>query len=166
VITVDQFEKDGFQRVCVINDPSGFGHHWQYSEINQDLMFSDHRSWVYFVVVDREIWKVGETGNPLGIRYKRLTSDQPIPGSRSRLGRYRFGDATDEYVREELAQPIRRGARAEFWAKLCPIAATPVVIAGETEEVGSAIHKELEIAYLDWIWQQSGTLPALNKSRK
>jgi len=32
--------------------------------------------------------------------------------------------------------------------------------------VGSAIHKELEMAYLDWIWQKTHTLPRLNKLRK
>ena len=166
MITIDQFLEDGFSRVCVVNDPSRYGHCWQYSEIDEDLMFADHRSWVYFIVVNREIWKVGETGNPLGIRYKRGSSGQPIPGSRSRLGRYRSGDATDQYVREELAQHLRNGVGVEFWAKLCPIAATAITIAGNPEQVGSAIHKELEMAYLDWIWEQTGTLPALNKLRK
>jgi len=166
MIGIDQFKEDGFERVCTVRDPSSSGEFWMYDDIREDLMFSDHRSWVYFIVVNEEVWKVGETGNPLGIRYKRTQSSQPIPGSRSRLGRYRFGDTTDEYVREELAFEFRQGATVEIWAKQCPVAATPVLVAGNTEEVGSAIHKELEMAYLDWIWQKTHTLPRLNKLRK
>lgn len=166
MISISSVVPDGFEKVCDICDPSGWGDRWLYENINEDLMFSEHRSWVYAIVVSGDIWKIGETGNPLGIRYRRGTSSQPIPGSRSRLGRYRSGDTTDEYIREELAPVIQRGSRVEFWAKQCPIAATEVTIAGVKEQVGSAIHKELEVAYLDWIFEQTGTLPLLNKSRK
>lgn len=165
-LDINNYIVDDFCRVCRVEDPSGEGAEWVYSDINEDILFDNHRSWVYFIVVDGIIWKVGETGNPLGIRYKRGTSNQPLPGSRSRFGRYRNGDESDWVVRRRLAEFITEGQTVEFWAKKCPIAAIEITIAGNKKNVGSAIHKDLEMEYLDFILEQTGSLPRLNKSRK
>jgi hypothetical protein len=165
-LDINTYLIDGFKPVCKVADPSGEGIEWFYEDINEELLFDEHRSWVYFIVVDGKIWKVGETGNPLGIRYKRGTSKQPLPGSRSRLGRYRNGDESDWVVRRRLAESISDGSTVEFYAKKCPIAAVEVTIAGNKENVGSAVHKDLEMEYLDFIFENTGSLPRLNKARK
>jgi hypothetical protein len=165
-LDINTYLIDGFKPVCKVADPSGEGIEWFYEDINEELLFDEHRSWVYFIVVDGEIWKVGETGNPLGIRYKRGTSKQPLPGSRSRLGRYRNGDESDWVVRRRLAESLLDGSTVEFYAKKCPIAAVEVTIAGNKENVGSAVHKDLEMEYLDFIFENTGSLPRLNKARK
>jgi len=172
-LDINTYTPDGFERVCTVTQETAHNNSWFYTDIDYDLMFRDHRSWIYFIVVNGEIWKVGETGNPLGIRYKRGTSSQPKPGTEGRLGRYRTGDYggadrydTDWTIRERLHTELTEGARVEFWAKACPIAETQITVAGNTEQVGSAIHKELEMAYLDYIFEQTGTLPRLNKLRK
>lgn len=175
-LNIQNYVQDGFEKVCAVTLSGEENNHynWFYKDINQDLMYADHRSWLYFIVVNGEIWKVGETGNPLGLRYKRDTwRSQPKPGTEGRLGRYRTGDYggdvrmdTDWAIRERLHNEINEGALVEFWAKKCPIAAIEVTVAGNKEYVGSAIHKELEMSYLDYIFEETGNLPKLNKLRK
>ena len=59
VFNIRHYKKDGFQKVCNVNQFAG---EWHYSDIDTELMFCNHRSWVYFIVVDDEIVKGGETG--------------------------------------------------------------------------------------------------------
>lgn len=165
-LDINTYLKDDFKKVCIVKDPSGTGLEWFYEEIDESVMFDDHRSWVYFIVVNGKIVKVGETGNPLGIRYKRGNSKQPIPGSKSRFGRYRTGDESDWVVRRRLMESISSGDVVEFWAKRCEVVETQILVAGEPTVVDSEVHKKLEMVYLDYIFDNTGSLPQLNKSRK
>jgi hypothetical protein len=64
VININSYLKDGFEKVCDVIQTYG---EWKYTNINRELMYYTHTSWVYFIVENEEIVKCGETGNPLGI---------------------------------------------------------------------------------------------------
>jgi len=51
-----------FERVCDVSKNSS-DDSWFYDNVNEEIMFSQHRSWVYFIVVDNEIVKTGLHGN-------------------------------------------------------------------------------------------------------
>jgi hypothetical protein len=173
-LNINTYKIDGFKKVCGVEAGDGPYNAWFYKNIDTSLMFSKHSSWVYFVVVDDEIWKVGETGNVLGVPYVRKNCSQPLPGTKGRLGRYRVGNFasgsdrldTDLEIRNELKPFLEQGAAVEIWAKECPVANVGVTIAGEEVFVGSEIHKELEMYYLDYMFEAAGKLPKLNKLRK
>jgi hypothetical protein len=160
-LNINTYAADGLIKVCdVVRDTEN---RWFYENINEAMMFSEHRSWVYFIVVDEEIVKVGETGNPLGVRMK--TGNQPKMGSEGRFGRYRAGDNTDWYIREELRTEVRQG-RVSLWARRCEMVALTVSVAGCEDSTMTSFHKDLEMRYLDYIFSQTGNLPRLNKARK
>ncbi|MCA1800656.1 MAG: hypothetical protein LC650_05130 [Actinobacteria bacterium] len=172
-LDVRAYVKDGFQRVCGVESIGGEHNDWTYTDINKDVMYADHRSWVYFITVNNKIWKIGETGNPLGILAKRKGATQPRMGSTSRLGRYRAGCMvshnkadTDYEIRRILRPYIEDGHAVEIWAKRCSVVDVQVTIGGKTKSVGSAVHKELEMAYIDHIRKTTRKLPVLNKLRK
>lgn len=160
-LTIENYQIDGFVRVCKVE--SDYYNRWYYSSINEQVMFAEHRSWVYFIVVDGEIVKVGETGNPLGVRMK--TSNQPKMGSEGRFGRYRAGDMTDAYIREELAAEVNRGS-VYLWARRCEMVTVSTSVCGQDDITVTSFHKDLEMRYLDYIFSQTGSLPRLNKARK
>ena len=81
-------------------------------------MFSPHNSWVYFIVDGDTIVKVGETSQPLGIESEY--HNQPITGTKSRLGRYRKGDQTDTYIRNELVESVKNN-QVSIWARKCEL---------------------------------------------
>jgi hypothetical protein len=166
-----------FRRVCrVAQNLSG---EWYYTDIDQEIMYRDHRSWVYLIVVDGEVWKIGETGNPLGIASSRdfrytetpegdyVKYPQPSPGTTNRLGRYRKGCGTDARCREQLRGPIDQGALVEFWAYACPeMTSTPVILEGQEKfTVRSQMHKQLEVCLLDNYHRLQWNYPPLNKAR-
>ena len=162
-LDIDCYKKDGFKQVCrVIHGWTG---EWWYQDIDESLMFSDHRSWVYFIVVNDEIVKVGETGNPLGIRNIRGNLEQPKKGSESRFGRLRNGDQTDAVIRESLSDWARAG-KVTLWARRCDTVEAAVIIAGQQSKTSVTFHKDLEMRYLDHIYDQTGGYPRLNKARK
>ena len=160
-LNVTTYAKDGFYKVCRVSQCE-YTANWHYYEINEDIMFCDHKSWVYFIVDDTEIVKVGETGNPLGIRNK---VDKNTTGSTSRLGRYMNGDQSDQFVRDSLADSVDKGTVA-IYAKKCDYIETPVVLGGVKTYAKSTIHKDLEMQYLDHIYFHTGQYPRLNKGRK
>jgi len=172
-LNINSYIGDGFQKVCSVTSDNSVDNKWFYTDINPDLMFADHRSWIYFIVVDEEVWKVGETGNPLGIRPKNPAATQPLTGTRGRLGRYRSGDYrvgtygdTDWDIRVRLSSVIADGGNVEFWARQCPVDKVEVTVGGKPFTVGGAYHKELEMAHLDYIFNSVDELPTLNKFRK
>ena len=142
---------------------------WVYSNIDEDLMFSDHESWVYFIVVGKKIWKIGESGNPLGIRPKTIKEYygiQPVSNSKGRLGRYRGGDGTDYDIRELLTDDVMAG-KVSIWAHKCDIVTTQIsIIKGNTIEVPSEPHKKLEVILINSYYNMYGELPPGNKCRK
>ena len=164
-LNIENYVADGFIKVCdVEQESSRHSPCWWYSDINEATMFSEHRSWVYFIVLDQEIVKIGETGNPLGIRSK--TSDQPLCGSTGRLGRYRNGDATDWFIRYNLYPDIEAGRKVTIWARRCEMVKLSVSVGGIEDETMTTFHKDLEMRYLDRVFSQTGDFPLLNKMRK
>lgn len=159
---IDHYIQDGFVKVCDV-DPN-LVYEWRYKNINEEIMFGRHNSWIYFIVVNGRIVKIGESGNQLGIRM--AYDNQPITGSKSRLGRYRNGDGTDASIRNELREDLRNGQVVSIWAKKCQIYTSQQTIAGNAIPVNTTIHKALEYHYLDYFETQVGHLPTLNKSRK
>jgi hypothetical protein len=168
IFNIKNYIDDGFEKVCDVlsaNDAS----EWFYSNINSELMYSDHCSWIYFLVIDDAIVKCGETGNPLGIpsKNKFLKEIQPITGTKSRFGRLRKqpGD-TDQYLRESVIPYIKNGHKISLWAKKCPILNKQVKIAGQTATVPTTMHKDLEIMYLEYFKTHAFCLPMFNKATK
>jgi hypothetical protein len=164
---IKNYIDDGFEKVCDVLSLKN--KEWVYSKINKDLMFSEHRSWVYFLVIDSSIVKCGETGNPLGIPSKTryLNEIQPVTGTTSRFGRLRKqpGD-TDEYLRESVIPYVLNGHTVSLWAKKCPIINKQVSLAGETKIVATTMHKDLEKMYLEHFKSQAWRLPLFNKATK
>jgi len=167
IFNIKNYIDDGFEKVCDVLALKN--KEWVYSKINKDLMFSEHRSWVYFLVIDSSIVKCGETGNPLGIpsRTRYLNEMQPVTGTMSRFGRLRKqpGD-TDEYLRESVVPYVLNGHTVSLWAKKCPIINKQVLIAGETKNVPTTMHKDLEKMYLEHFKTQAYCLPLFNKATK
>ena len=162
---VTHYLKDGFKKVCDVNiDSIG---HWYYTDIDHLLMFDDHRSWVYFIALDGIIYKIGECGTPLGIKPQVIHGNfpelQPRKTTKCRLGRYRSGDLTDQYIRESLAKPIKNSSKVTIWAKQCPIQVTTEILCGQKIKLVNTIHKDLEQHYLRYFKEQTGALPILNK---
>lgn len=167
-LDINSYIADGFSKVCDVCEAPG--KYWFYKNIDKTLMFSKHRSWVYFILVDNTIVKVGETGNPLGIKASWSYDPdewewQPIRGSRSRFGRYRYGDTSDEAIRWLLSEEVQAG-RVSLWARMCEMVETEILIGGQLKLAATTFHKELELHYLDHIVQETGSLPYANKSRK
>lgn len=166
VFNICHYKKDGFKKVCNVNQYAG---EWYYSDIDSELMFCDHRSWVYFIVLDDEIVKAGETGNPLGISEYWVYGNkeaQPKKSSKSRLGRYRTGDGTDCNIRNALSTAMYEGRKVSIWAKKCPIKLIEENVGGELVKICHSFHKDLEQAYLRHFVTHSNRLPWLNKSHK
>ena len=166
VININSYLKDGFEKVCDVVDTYG---EWKYKNINKELMYSTHTSWVYFIVENEEIVKCGETGNPLGIREQYGHPEyptQPIASSKCRFGRLRRGDGTDSYIRESLRKQIAAGYKISLWAKKCRIHVLTEHVGGIEQNVNTEIHKSLELMYLNNFKFQTGNLPRLNKAAK
>lgn len=161
---IKHYKKDGFVHVCDVRE----NEHWYYVNIDESVMYSSHRSWIYFIVVGDTIYKIGETGNPLGIKssHKGVHGAQPKKGSESRLGRYRNGDRTDANIRRELWETIRDNGNVSIWAKACPIQHTEELVGGRKVQIINTIHKDLEMVYLDYYVKNVGTLPPGNRMRK
>jgi len=166
IFNIKNYIDDGFEKVCNVSPLKN--KEWMYSKINKELMFSEHRSWVYFVVIDNSIVKCGETGNPLGIPSKTrfLNEMQPVTGTKSRFGRLRADGNTDEYLREAVIPYVLNGHTVSLWAKKCPITNKQVLIAGETKVVPTTMHKDLEKMYLEYFKTQAYCLPLFNKATK
>jgi hypothetical protein len=165
IFNINSYIDDGFEKVC---DVATLGAEWKYRNINKSLMFSEHTSWVYFIVQGENIVKCGETGNPLGIRevYNYGGETQPVGSSKCRFGRLRRGDGTDNYIRQELNEGIRAGINVSLWAKKCQLHVVNERIGGVKCKVDTSIHKHLEQMYLAYFKQETGRFPLLNKASK
>ena len=158
-LDIRSYINDGFEHVCNVKEYQGT---WIYEKQGR-YMYDPHTSWVYAITSGSEIKKIGESGNPLGIKG---AGNQPKSGSTSRLGRYKDGAGTDAHIRASLQSDIQSGKTVSIWAKKCAIISTPITIDGMSTVVNSAIHKELEKEYLDYIKKgNSGNYPDLNKGR-
>ena len=115
----------GFKYVCGIEleDYTNGSDNWLYYEIEKDIMYSKSKGWIYIITLDGEIFKIGETGQPLGIRNKK--TGQPIQGSKSRSGRMRRNNMngiksgkedTDKRVRELAYPHLLQGKKMHIFA--------------------------------------------------
>lgn len=175
-VTMDLYKQDGFQKLCDVKDGcnyKGYNKKFFYKNIDHNLMYSDHRSWVYMIVNDAEIVKIGETGQPLGIT--KRGDDQPMTGTKSRMGRLanaigalgtdgiqRFD--TDQHIRESLLQGSNTD-KISIWVKKCDYSYTDITIAGEKTGICSKMHKDLEKKYLDHYYNLNSSYPYLNSGR-
>ena len=162
-LDINTYISDGFKKVCTVLDDGTGG--WIYHNTDHSLMFDNHTSWIYFIVLLSEIVKVGETGNPLGVM-STTEPGQPKIGTMSRLGRYRrHSGSTDERVREELREHVVKG-EVSIWARKCELTKVSIMVGGQLSETYMSIHKDLEMRYLDHIHRTTGSLPRLNLCRK
>jgi hypothetical protein len=181
IFNISNFKKDGFEKVCDVHSLKN--KKWFFENVNKELLFSEHRSWVYFITIDNQIVKCGETGNPLGIRGKVehcqradgsiMSGTQPKPGSTNRFGRLANqpsspgrGADTDEMLREEIEPFYTSGLSVELWARKCQVHPIKTTILNEIVEEFTTIHKNLELAYLNLFKNTAGCLPAFNRNTK
>lgn len=162
-LDINNYTADGFVKVCNVKLTSYVNNFWGYSEQDRKVLYSPHTSWVYAICVDNQIYKIGETGNPLGI--ESSLGGQPVTGTKSRLGRYMRGCGTDEYIRASLQKEVLEN-RVSIWARKCETFLVETIIAGTKEKTVTTTHKDLEIQYLDYIKKNTGRYPVLNKARK
>jgi hypothetical protein len=176
---INSFINDGFQRVADVHCQSTTDQ-WLYYNIDQNLMYADHESWVYFVVIDDQIVKCGETGNKLALRYQTknkrmfLGEEQPITGTKGRFGRLASHkedknsgrSETDEMIRRECLPYLIRGSKVSLWAKKCQYGQLDQIINGVKTSVTTTIHKDLELKYLKSFKAKAGRLPLFNKAKK
>jgi hypothetical protein len=163
---------DGWRKVCTVKS-TRVGNEWVYVDIDQGIMYSDHTSWVYAIVVDGVVVKFGESGVPLGIRTS--TSDQPLKGTKCRLGRYRNHKATakegsskdtDEEIRKALRSRTQSSNHVvEIYAIKCREVIVPTQIGNTIVDLKSKVHKHLEKALLDYYYTHCGRYPELNPNR-
>jgi hypothetical protein len=166
---INHYVADGFKKVCDVEGDTQ--ERWSYFNIDTSMMYSDHRSWVYFIVDDSslgKIVKIGETGNPLGIESSWIyegEETQPVCGTQSRLGRLRRGGGTDGVIRSSLYAEARN-CKVSIWAKACEITKKQYMIGGKLVDVCITSHKDQELLYLDYYKNSTGTYPWLNVGRK
>lgn len=166
VLNINSYINEGFEKICDVKMLNNEKNEWYYANVNKHLMYADHSSWVYFIVLNDEIVKCGETGNPLGIKEANYFSVQPIKSSKCRFGRLRAGDNTDAFVRENLRDAIIAGNAVSLWAKKCDIQTLTENVGGREKYVNVSRHKSLELLYLEHFATEAGGLPSLNKAMK
>lgn len=165
-LNIYNYIDDGFVKIADVKQ-NGYSD-WSLVNQNEDFLYMDHRSWVYMIVDGQEIVKIGETGNPLGIRSAR--SSQPLKGTKCRFGRLISHSSTgksdtDERIRHRLFESAKKG-NVSLWARRCETVQFDEVIAGKKRTVVHSSHKDLEVAYLDHIYQKTGSYPRCNMFRK
>jgi hypothetical protein len=162
VNNINHYLKDGFVKVCTVA-PGYLNNYWHYKDINYDFMYDNHKSWVYFIVDNETIVKVGESGNQLGI--KMVRSDQPVNKSTNRFGRLAHEPkSTDGRIKVELHESVQKG-QVSIWARRCEIQEYKIKIGGKTKVTKLTFHKELEVQYLDYM-NENFYKPHLNACRK
>lgn len=166
-LNIKTYKADGLVKVCNVRhryQKFTKWNDWEYDSINEDIMYSTHQSWVYFIVSGEEIVKIGETGNPLGVRM--VFDDQPICSTKCRLGRLRyFTEGTDYSIRSALLNEVALG-QVCIWAKKCDLVQVDECIGGELLKATLSKHKDIELKYLDYIMDNAGRYPILNAGRK
>jgi len=137
---------------------------WEYVDVDETLMYSEHRSWVYAITVNGKIFKFGETGNPLGIRKKN--ERQPTINTKNRFGRYRALGDSDETVRKQLLEHTENSkTEVEVWAYPCEEILETRLIAGQEIKLKAQIHKSLEKRLIDMYYHLNGQFPFANTGR-
>lgn len=165
-LDLNNYKLDGFRHICNVCEKKSTSDKWYFKDIDSQAMFEDHKSWVYVIAIDNSVvFKVGESGNPLGWR-SNSTREHPQPSTKGRLSRYIGGDGTDKDIRVDLDIFLNYGHTISFWAKKCDIIQYPTTLLGNTGTTAGSTHKDLEMKYLDLIYQEICAFPFCNKSRK
>tara|TARA_B110000858_G_C17625460_1_gene391008 strand:+ start:66 stop:755 length:690 start_codon:yes stop_codon:yes gene_type:complete len=145
---------------------------WKLTKVNESLLYSDHRSWVYCIVqwVDDVpvVVKLGETGVLLGLKTLKGTLKASTSNRFGRLCNQKQTDSesdTDNYIRNMLEFFVKQG-NIELYARKLDIIEREECVGGIKRIVRAAIHKNVEEHYLDYIVDKTGKLPRLNKARK
>lgn len=167
-----------FERVCrIVKDtvnPQAKPLDWMYTSVNEQIMFSNDRHWVYAITVNGRIVKWGECANPLGIRQQTrqvYLEAQPKQGTRSRFGRYRThgGDCrdTDYHIRKKLDRIVTNTEKyqVEVWAMKCTEYHEMRELNGFKKAITASNNKETEHWLLDYYLNRYNRLPLLNKVR-
>jgi len=170
-LNINTYKKDGFVKVADVehsnNKSTAQYNIWKLINQNEDVLYEGHGSWVYMIVDGETVVKVGETGNPLGIRNSR--SDQPLKGTECRFGRLMShrNDATDQSIRDKLKESVN-AEQVSLWAKKCEYVEVhnTYTIAGNPITLNSTVHKDLELRYIKYIKEQTGERPLCNKADK
>ena len=173
VLDINHYLQDGFYRIADVEPQLGNATKWNFINQHPDL-YSEHRCWVYMIVDGNEVVKIGETGQPLGIR--KIRDDQPQTTSRCRFGRLRgAGDLksfdmdgvpkdTDVRIRTKLQESVGQGT-VSVYAKQCEERIIEGTIGGKKMSTKLQANKDMEkqiIAYMKF----HARLPLLNQSSK
>ena len=156
LLHIDNFKADGFEKVC--NVKLYYDDKWIYTDIDYRLMYSEHNSWVYLIAVGDIIVKLGETGQPLGIRSTTIRHgwEQPITGTKCRLGRVASMQSsgkrsdTDQVIRAKLKPFLKDNQEVNIWAKKCEIVTVTEMIQSKLIKLNLTGHKDLEMFYLNY----------------
>ena len=148
-LNINTYKKDGFVKVAdvehnALGDPYNI---WNLTNQNEDVLYDDHGSWVYMIVDGETVVKIGETGNPLGIRTSR--TDQPLKGTKCRFGRLisHRNDVTDQSIRDTLVESVN-AKKVSLWALKCDyVKNSTYSVAGNPITLNSTVHKDLELQY-------------------
>lgn len=172
-LNINTYKVDGFQCIGSVVDnrvlsEDAAGTTWMFENVNEDYMFAQHASWVYMIVDGEEVVKVGETGNPLGIRDY---AGEPQKGTKCRMGRLRNSGFsalnsydTDARIRYELFESVKQN-KVTVWALKCDYLYRSQLVGGVMKDVILTSHKQLEKHYLDHIFNECGVYPRLNLGR-
>jgi len=164
---INEFQDIEWKKVCDVRC-THYGNYWYYVNIDRDIMFSPHRSWVYAITDNKCIVKIGESGNPLGIEgayaYDDFDEYQPKLGTKCRLGRYRKSGDSDEIIRSSLRTETLNN-QIEIFAYKCPNLEQEIIINGKANVVQFTTHKHLEKLILDIVMEKDGCYPWLNCGR-
>jgi hypothetical protein len=159
---IQHYAQDGFREVCRLEYHKRTKY-WDVHVLDEQYMWEDHRSWVYIITDGNRVMKIGESGNPLGIRSRNGIHR----GTRCRIGRILSGDSTDRDIRLSLEKSAARAPSwVSVWAKRCDIVSQSVAVGGQAVPLAAHYHKALELAYLDAYHNALETYPPLNKGRK
>lgn len=164
-LKISDYIMDGFNFVCNVDNIRSDECKWIYENIDLSIMYDIHSSWVYKIVVDDFIFKIGETSKPLGYRTSQ-NQIQPSPGTKGRLSRYTTGDTTDLEIRKSSVPYMNANHTISFWAKKCEIVKYSTVINGISSIVEGATQKHQEMMYLENFIKRTGHLPLWNKNKK
>ena len=172
VLDINHYLQDGFYRIADVEPQLGNATKWNFINQHPDL-YSEHRCWVYMIVDGNEVVKIGETGQPLGIR--KIRDDQPQITTECRFGRLRGAGGkgrnmdgtytdTDMRIREELQESVSRGT-VSIYAKHCDERVIEDSIGGKPMSIVLKANKNMEVQIIAYM-RFHARLPILNQSGK
>ena len=163
---ISNFIQEGFQHVADVKEQTYYEDtNWELVNYNEQLLFSNHNSWVYVIVEDDTVVKLGESGQPLAIQGPRTFMKA---GTQSRFGRlishgwaHPSSNDTDSRIRGVLKESASQG-KVSLYALKCEKVETTYQVLGQERTIYMQVHKDLEKAYLSRL-SFTNDLPKLNK---